>query len=130
MRRVPALTGMRSHPEAFHPLWLLQNLSNIDKHRERHLTLFGPEQVLFGGDNADIADPVVRDATSIKDRAKVLSYRPADPGGEVTVHFSFGLNVAFQEGPPAFGEPVDRVLLRIYAFIKQEVLPVLTPYLT
>lgn len=44
------------------------------------------------------------------------------------VEFSFGLNVAFKEGPPAFGEPVDRVLLRIYAFIKQEVLPALVPY--
>jgi hypothetical protein len=129
-RAFMALTGMRAHPEAYHPLWLLQNLSNIDKHRERHLTLFGPEQVLFGGHNADIADPLVRDATSIKGRAKILSYRPVDPSGEVHVHFGFGLNVACKEGPPAFGEPVDRVLWRIYAFINREVLPALTSYLT
>jgi hypothetical protein len=122
--------GMRAHPEACHPLWLLQELSNTDKHRERHLTLFGPEAVMYREENADIAVSTVRDATSIKDRAKVLSYRPIDPEGEVDVEFNFGLNVAFKEGPPAFGEPADRVLWRVYAFIKQEVLPALTPYLT
>ena len=128
-RNYMAIWGMRSHPEAYHPLWLLQKLSNIDKHRERHLALFGPEQVLFGGDNANIVVASARVATSIKDRTKVLSYRPIDPSGEVDVHFSFGLNVALQEGPPAFGEPVDRVLLRIRMFIEHEVLPALTPYL-
>jgi hypothetical protein len=121
--------SMRAHPEAYHPLWLLHKLSVIDKHRERHLTLFGPEQVMFGGPNADIKVATARDATSIKDRTKVLSYRPVDPSGEVDVHFSFALNIAFEAGPPAFGEPVDRVLLRISAFIEREVLPALTPYL-
>lgn len=65
-RSYMALLGMRSHPEAHHPLWLLQELSNIDKHRERHLTLFGPEQVLFGGQGVDFELPTARDATSIK----------------------------------------------------------------
>jgi hypothetical protein len=120
----------RAHPEAYHPLWLLHKLSNIDKHRERHLTLFGPYAVMFGGDNAEFAEPIIRDAVSIEGDAKVFSYRPTDPSREVDAHFSFALDVAFQKGPPAFGEPVPRVLWRIYAFITRDVLPVLTPYLS
>lgn len=120
----------RRHPEAYHPLWLLHKLSNIDKHRKRHLALFAAPTVMYGGQNVEFADPVVRDSASIKDRAKVLSYRAVDPRSEVDVEFSFALGVAFEEGPPAFGEPVDRVLWRVYALITRDVLPVLAPYLT
>ncbi len=119
----------RAHPEAYHPLWLLHILSNIDKHRERHLTLFGPEAIMYGG-NAHFADPEVRDAASTESSARILSYRPVDTAAELNVDFSFALSVAFEKGPPAFGEPVPRVLWRIYAFITKDVLPLLTPYLT
>ncbi len=121
----------RRHPEAYHPLWLLHELSNIDKHRERHLTLFGPEAVTFGGHNADFAEIVDRDAVSIKSGTTVetLRYLPTDPRREVEVHFSFVLNVAFEEGPPAFGEPVLDVLARLHDFITHDILPGLTPFL-
>jgi len=119
----------RAHPEAYHPLWLLQQLSNIDKHRERHLALFGPHTVEYRRQNANVTLSEPRDATSIRDRTKVFSYQPVDPKAEVDVEFRFALSVAFEEGPPAFGEPVDRVLWRLHTFITHEVLPRLVPYL-
>lgn len=120
----------RHRPYAHHPLWLLHELSRRDKHRLPNLTLFAPLQVIYGGHNASFTFPEPRDATSVKDSAELFSYGPLHTDSdELEVEFYFDCGIAFEEGPPAYGESVLLVLARLRTYIISEVVPRLRPFL-
>jgi len=80
------------------PLWILNELSNIDKHRLPHLTLFALGAMHLGG-NARFKIRQPWERAAVEDRAKLLGFsaRRAEPSRKVDVEFKLELSIAFEE---------------------------------
>ena len=97
-----------------HPLWVLQELSNVDKHR----LLYATGTVLGTGNfklnptgGVRIKSFKIRDAGPVKDGAKIALWSgdlPPGSEGQVTVEGDIAYGVAFDEDGPAKGEPIQR----------------------
>ncbi len=129
----------------YHPLWKLRELSNFDKHRLVHLAMLDQRENVFGaawGRNtsiehltfpgAEIIEPLSKEPIEgIEDGAEVARYRavPIDPSKKMHVYFHLIFGVAFGHGSPAYGESVLGTLRLLHAYILNEVIPPLKPFL-
>lgn len=111
------------------PLYILNELSNIDKYRLPHLMLFALASTGFGG-NARFTFGRQREAAVVEDRAKLFSFgaRRDDPSRKVDVEFDLEGSIAFA-GPVAQGADVFEILPAIRDDIMNEVLPRLASFL-
>lgn len=100
-----------------HPLWVLRELSNWDKHRVLHTVAnsIGPTGVLAGEEILEriefVAPGIVQEGAEL---AKFTLKSEASP--EMKVQLYFALHVTFGDGP-AVGRNVDRVLVDIFNFV-------------
>ncbi len=115
------------------PLWQLNKLSNIDKHRLPHPALFATLSS-FGfvapmGVAVDEIEPIFG---AVEDRALIARY-PAvdDTGAEVDMQFTPTFSIGFGQTAPKQlrGMPIPERLKYIHYYIVRKVLPQLTPYL-
>jgi len=112
------------------PLWLLHELSRIDKHRLPHLTLFAHVSTGFGADNAFVESMAITGGGAIEHSAELAQYRarPINPSKKMDMDFSFEFNIAFAQGPPAYGEAAIPLLTSLRNYIIDEVLSPLVCY--
>jgi hypothetical protein len=111
------------------PLWILNELSNIDKHRLPQLTLFALASTGFGG-SARVKLGRQREVAAVEDRAKLFSFgaRRDEPSRKVDIEFNLEGSIAFA-GPVAQGADVFEILPAIRDKIVDEVLPSLSRFL-
>ena len=110
-----------------HPLWVLNKLENIDKHRrltlasaigrQAHISISYPD----GGET----DLLHLDSV-IYDRAVLMSYPPDTGGGEVQMSGYLAAYVALRETdelPSLLDEPIRDVLLQLIDYVGNQLLP-------
>ena len=124
----------------FNPLWQLNELSRIDKHRLLHVTLFGRQGAGFGtrsnvsifGDTGAGLGAAYPLGSGVGDGAELLTYSgtPINPSEKMSVYFNFSFGIAFGGGSPANAQPVIEVLKGFRQYILYTVRPALAPYLT
>jgi len=112
------------------PLWILNALSNIDKHHLTHLTLFALASLGIGG-NARFSVGRPWEAAAVRDGTRLFSFgaRRDDQSRKVHTKFKIEGSIAF-EGPVAQGADVFEILPAIRNDIMNEVLPRLAPFLS
>jgi hypothetical protein len=117
------------------PLWWLNKLNNMDKHRLPHLVFFTPRLLSFitPGDYDTTNSIELVNWGPVEHRAKIARYVAFDEtGAEVDVYLDAKFSVSFgkrrPEGLP--GLPVPQILGDIHRRIVRKILPPLTPYLT
>ncbi len=110
------------------PLWVLYNLSNIDKHRRLHLVMLAIPTSKVGGSNVRISQALSFDDTPIEHSAELASYTPVNPSRKMEMQFRLEISVAFCEGP-AYAEAVVGTLSKIRDYILTRVIPPLRPFL-
>lgn len=117
------------------PLWWLNKLNNMDKHRLPHLVFFTPRLLSFiaPGDYDTATDIELMRWGPVEHRAKIARYAAFDEtGAEVDVYLDAKFSVSFgkraPEGVPRL--PVPQVLEDIHRRIVKKVLPPLAPFLT
>ena len=115
------------------PLWWLNKLENMDKHRLPHLVFFTPESLGFIVRGDYVTDEIeLMRWGPVEGRAPIARY-PAlnETGAEVDVHFNPGFSVSFgkrvPEGVP--GLSVPHILRTIHRRIVRNVLPPLNDFL-
>jgi len=110
------------------PLWVLNELSNIDKHRLPHLTLFAVGEMPFRG-TGRFKGGRQWEAAAVEDRTELLGIDALrdDLSGKVDVEFYIKGSIAFA-GPIAQGADVFEILRGIRDEIMNEVLPRLRPF--
>ena len=111
------------------PLWVLNELSNIDKHRLPHLTLFALRATHIGGD-ARFRIGRQRESAAVEGRTKLFGFgaRQDDPSRKVNVEFKLEFSIAFK-GPVTQGADVFEILPNIRDDIMNEVLPRIAQFL-
>jgi hypothetical protein len=99
-----------------HPLWVLNRLSNMDKHQTLHLTGSAVTDTTFQvvmQDGMTVAPPKFVTGP-FKDGAVVARHAPPGPlvsgVGKMHMNMRIAYEVAFEKGSPARGRPVERVL--------------------
>jgi len=109
-------------------LWVLNELSNIDKHRLPHLTLFALRATSIGGNARTRIGSQPKAA--VEGRTKLFSFgaRRDDLSRKVNVEFNLEFSIAFK-GPVTQGADVFEILPYIRDDIMKEVLPRLGPFL-
>jgi hypothetical protein len=112
-----------------HPLNVLRDLSDFDKHR-RLPVVAGYSEVTDIAPSGRITDLYVSPSGLLKGKTPVLSFRSVDPS-EVQVEYTLTLDIAFDEGAPATAanRPVRAVLDEIGGFLAEKVIDRLQPYL-
>lgn len=125
----------RGQPDCdLHPLWALNELANLDKHR----TLALVTVVSFGYD----VDFKPRDGTvgpfrinmvgaNIADGADIIGIRPEHPPADISDEMdvdSQGSFLVTLQDPPTVGRDVRTVLQEILDFVRQEVSPRFEPF--
>ncbi len=115
------------------PLWQLNKLSNIDKHRLPHPTLFATAGFGFVVPMGVAVDEIEPIFGPVKDRAPIARH-PAvdDTGAEVNMQFTPTLSIAFGQTAPKQlrGLPVPDRLSHIHRHIVRKVLSPLGEFLT
>jgi hypothetical protein len=130
-----------------HPLWLLHELSNEDKHRQLSLVVVSPQFVTFEfrlgsasiarlnipgpiHDGAEIAHFSTLGAVA-KDALQKNQTALTSAMGETSmqVYGEYGMTIAFDESGPGKGLLVDATLKDINDFIVHNVVPPLVPFL-
>lgn len=117
------------------PLWVLNELSRIDKHRLVYTTLLSQGEGVFGfAGEGHVYDVRLfgSDPAGIEHTVEVVRYRakPFEPGGKVHVQFAFKFDIAFGQGSPKYGERIPPTLAALRNYITDKVIPPLAPYLT
>jgi hypothetical protein len=123
--------NVRGNAYADDPLWKLNELARIDRHRFIHLTVATLGGIGIGGDNLHIEEIEIGGAgPTAGDGAKLgyASVRPIDPGRPMQMHFTPEPQVVFKEGDWA-GAPALDFLAEIRGHIETEVVPLLRPFL-
>lgn len=118
------------------PLWKLQELSNMDKHRAPHITQVAISTWADFPDAPHLPGTININLGSFENGAEIASYTPhvsaAIEGFDPKVHMdpllTFG--IFFGEGSAAPGWRCSDALRWIQSHIVNRVLPALTPYLT
>jgi len=98
-----------------HPLWVLHEMSNMDKHQTMHLGLVFPQQTsLTLGQGTVIAEPTFG---PVEDQAVVLTLRvpPQDTDPTVGMKLTFTFDVAFVSEGFMYGWIVRQTVLDIVA---------------
>jgi hypothetical protein len=93
-----------------HVLWLLRQLSNLDKHRRIHVAFLVISQV----SSKDVEALVVRD---LEPETGTITLGIAPLPDHVTVELQITLDVTFQDGEDIAGLPVFTVLVYIGGFV-------------
>lgn len=118
-----------------HPLWLLHELSNIDKHRRPHLTALAfVARTGLIANNVSLeffTDLGVRLVGS-EGRTELVHYAatPTEPNQPMKVQFKHTINIAFADTTPALGMSVINTLGAIHNHIRDKIIPPLQPFLT
>ncbi len=115
-----------------HALWVLSDLSNIDKHRKLHILLISlvdtalPMLPNVYTQWLDIAGPC-----AIKGKTQIAHYkaRTLDQRAAVQVNILTAFDIAF-ERPPLDNFPVVTTLRQISAFVEHTVIKQLRPFLS
>jgi hypothetical protein len=116
------------------PLWWLNKLNNMDKHRLPHLVFFTPKSLGFIAPGNYATDEIeLMRRGPVEDRAPLARY-PAfvKNGAEVEVYLHPAFSVSFGKGVPE-GVPrlaVPEILRVIHRRIVRDVLPPLKDFLT
>lgn len=111
------------------PLWILDKLGNIDKHRSLHLIVPAKRGIEIKVTKGSIG-PTTYASGPVHDGAEVLRFVPIpDVDGHMDVQFKLSYFVSFSEGPPAFGEPVIATLVAIAQRIGNDVFSPLATFL-
>src|SRR6266545_1165396 len=112
-----------------HPLWVLNQLTNIDKHRTLALTTIrGDNQniVVIDGDGQIIGSAVppkvLRDSTEI-----IIDASSVSDVEKVIVEFKTKLTVAFNDAPVTDRE-VNSIMHGLCKFMKNSVVPAFEPF--
>jgi hypothetical protein len=120
------------------PLWMLQDLDNVNKHRLLHPTVasftttnwdfvrftnvraIGPGVIQGFWGTVETDTPI----------ARIVGIHPIDPDAEMHVEIDPALDIALsKKAPVAAGEPVRATLASIHTHIREAVLPGLAPFL-
>lgn len=117
------------------PLWVLRNLSNIDKHRVVYTTLFARSSGAFGPGDAhtNVYDVAFHsEAPGVERTAEIVRYRarPYEPSTKVHVQYGFSFDIAFGQGSPIYGELVLPTLTNLRNYLVNTVVSPLASYLT
>lgn len=121
-------------PPDLHPLWLLQEISNRDKHRLINVTHASIKSgyIAFEGLGDGKVERVALPVGVLEDGAEVGRIRPLfgytlEP--QVKVNFKFTPGVAFDKEGPGRGLPLDETIISIQKFIEFDLLGCLTPFI-
>lgn len=111
------------------PLWILDRLANVDKHRAIHPALFSKLGIGIAGNNFALAETFYQSG-ELKDGAEIVRFKasPSDPQKEMDMQLTFPLFVAFPEGPPGFREPIVPMLRNIGRYVEDIVFKSLASY--
>lgn len=119
----------RGHDAASHPLWMLQELSNIDKHRRLPLlsgVVASTEQSIDIGHaewfQAGMTGP-------FEGKAILIAYGPADADVKVDLT-TVSVEIVLGKGLPGEGQPVHGVFEAIWLGLQSEVFGPLSAFLT
>jgi hypothetical protein len=123
----PYNTREKGLDHTLHPLWVLNKLDNIDKHRRLTLASGVARHAHVGlryhdGGESDVL--ILQDM--IYDRAILTSYLPAPDGSEVQVNGGLVVYVAFNEADELrslLNEEVASVLVKIIEYVGNILLP-------
>jgi hypothetical protein len=114
-----------------HPLWRLNSLGNIDKHRSLHVALLANVGMGFGFTGNTYAEFIeVTPANILRGKTEVARYRAKtfDGSADVNMNFNCSFDVAFANGPA--NEMLVRVVLNgIRDYIASDVFPPFRSYL-
>lgn len=114
-------------------LWVLNLLVNADKHRtfvtvpQVFIKALRPE--VQGGEIAGLLQFTLTGSSKHGEKVHSFSFFAEDPNAEVTLHPDLSMEVAFGEEWPTRGRPVLGSLHAISDHIRNEVFPVLEPFL-
>jgi hypothetical protein len=121
----------RTDPRFKHPLSVLRDLSNIDKHRHLHLArgAVTKSSIQLTGPDLPTGTELSGYRGPIGEHAEVARWRYAtEPLGPVRVTAKAELAIVFQDGPAATGG-VIAFLRHVHAHISETVLPGLEAHL-
>jgi hypothetical protein len=117
----------RKDPEQ-HPLWILHEVSNTDKHRNPLVIATGFLEGSWGigtpGTNAYIEKATLswsgtERISPLENGAKIARYQFAGKvHGQLGMQFHFAFHIAFPDGPPGFGGDIVESLGIILAWVK------------
>lgn len=126
----------RGNDAADHPLWLLKELSDIDKHRRLHITVAhvsGIDYVrwklpigLFAGIGGDTNRVATEDDAVL---ANSFWFPSGMEEGEVEMYLLRSLVVVFEEVGKLRRAPVPKLLAEIISFLEGEGIPRFGPHL-
>lgn len=114
------------------PLWQLNELDRIDKHRSILLTEFRGMRVGLSGRNVEVEQlQMVGKGSEVQSGAIVASYRaaPVEPDTEMEMNLRLQGQVAFKKVTPFPSQPVVPVLQGIRCHLEQHVIPPLEIHL-
>ncbi len=115
--------------ETKHPLWLLYELSNLDKHRRMALAASGQMDMGMGIYSGHITHMVFKGSVRLKRSAVLMEYR-LGPNIPANIQLNLSPQIVFGEDVPLVGDtPVSQALRKTRDYIHAEVLPRLEPYL-
>lgn len=120
---------LRGDPAYQHdPLWMLDRLGNLDKHRALHLVPLsqtGATTTVTGGaiEERFVAVGPIRHGTEVLRWIEIAS----SPGMKVEINLPYF--VSFSQGPPAFGQPVIATLVGVWDRIASDVFSPLARFL-
>ncbi len=107
-----------------HPLWLLHELSNWDKHRTLHIASAATVDDRLAITKLQNLEIDFRpESRPLKGETEIgrLALMPTGPDAEAIVHPQFAVNEVFGEGGPAAGERIGATMNAIYEFLSLEV---------
>lgn len=129
------IEGLQPHTRgdsyAKDPLWKLNELARLDRHRFMHLTVAAFAGIGLGGDNLHIEEMEFGGAGPTAGDGAELGYasiRPIDPGRPMQMNLTPEPQVVLKDGTWA-GSPVLELLAEIRGHIEAEVVTRLTPFL-
>ena len=112
------IEGLQPFDRPDDPLWILQTMSNTDKHRIPHLNVVTaevskwklvPKDPRFRLESIFYESPVILEGRTVF--ARVVAYGP--PGSEMEVHPRIIVRVAFGKGTPVDGQSPNAVIDRL-----------------
>jgi|ERR1019366_6629121 hypothetical protein len=114
-----------------HPLWLLNELSNIDKHRAPHLSAAHHGSTQIPGQRVYVERlHFIRQAGLLESPTEIIRYKafPHSKTRRVNMKFNFVVDVVFA-GEPVPNQPLTISLKALRDYAAKEVIPKLRPFL-
>ncbi len=113
------------------PLWQLQQLNNVDKHRLPNVVQFATDAGAYFPDSPTRPSDLEVHMGPITDGKRVATYtpRPDEPHDEIHTEFLFKENLRFAHDTYMLDAVVSRLLHKMLSRIRDDVLPPLAQYL-